>query len=211
MKTSLKTLFSVAAFSAATLFAQAQPALKVAVVDIGKIFEGHHEFQEQQEKLKGLETKVQEELARMAKEGTAQAEKFKELDEQSKNPVLTAEARKAAEGDAQKQLSMVRKAEQDFNQYRNEVTREIQQNMNSFQQLLIEKISKVATEVAKKKGATILVGKGATIYVDPAFDITEEVVAEIARTRPAGSTPAAAPAAAKPGEAPGVSFPGTKK
>jgi outer membrane protein len=211
MKTSLKTLLTAFALGISAVIAHAQPAPKIAVVDLAKVFDNHYETQEQQEKLKGVQAKVEEELARMVKDGTALADKFKELSEQAKNPVLTADARKAAEADALKQLELVRKAEQDYGQYRNDAGRDMQQSIGSFQQLMLEKISKVATEIAKKKGATFLVGKNAIIYADPAYDITEEVMAEINKSRPAGSPAASTPAAPATGEAPGVSFPGTKK
>lgn len=213
MKTSLKTLFAAAAFGVSTLFASAQTAPKIAVIDVAKVFDGHYRTQEQQEKLKGQETKINEEIQRMLKEGQALAEKYKELAEQTKNPVLTAEARTAAEADAVKQLEEVRKKEQQFGEYRNDANRMIQQQIGTFRQMLIEEISKIASDVGKKKGATILIEKTATLYFDPSYDITDDVVAEVNKGRPAGlpAPAAAAPAAPKAGETPSVLFPGTKK
>lgn len=213
MKTSLKTLFAAAAFGVSALFASAQTAPKIAIIDLAKVFDGHYRTQEQQEKLRGQEAKINEEISKIVKEGQALAEKYKELLEQTKNPVLTAEARTAAEADAIKQLEEVRKKEQQFGEYRNEANRMVQQQIGTFRQMLIEEISKIATDIAKKKGATLLVEKAATLYADPSYDITDEVMAEINKTRPAGlPAPAATTApAAKPGETPSVLFPGTKK
>jgi outer membrane protein len=214
MKTSLKTLVAAAAFGVSALFVSAQPAPKIAVIDLAKIFDGHHETIEQGEKLKAQEAKITEEMQKIQKEGQALVEKYKELVEQTKNPVLTAEARTAAEGDAAKQFEEVRKKEQQFTEFRNDVNRTVQQQIGSFRQILIDKIAKIATDIAKKKGATVLLEKNGTLYFDPAYDITEEVVAEIAKTRPAGlPAPASAtPApAAAPGATPSVSFPGAKK
>lgn len=211
MKTSLKTLLAAAAFGVTALLAQAQPAPKIALVDLGKIFEADYRTAAQQEKLKGFEAKANEEAEKLFKEGRATADKYKELEEQAKNPILTAEARASAQADAGKQLEEVRKKEQEFNEFRQSAGRNIQQQIQSFRQLLIEEISKVATEIAKKKGATLLVEKMATIYADPAYDITEEVMAEINKSKPAGAASAPVAPAAKPGEAPAVSFPGAKK
>ncbi|MFH1500305.1 MAG: OmpH family outer membrane protein [Verrucomicrobiota bacterium] len=74
--------------------------------------------------------------------------------------------------------------------------------MKSFRDLMLEEIGKIATEIAKKKGATILLDKSGPsligisnlIYFDPSYDITEEVLKEINKGRPAGSA-AAKPAA----------------
>jgi outer membrane protein len=211
MKTSLKTLFALAAFGASALFATAQTAPKVAIIDLAKVFDGHYKTQEQQEKLKGTESKVNEEVAKIVKEGQAMAEKYKELVEQTKNPVLTADARKAAELDAAKQFEEVRKKEQQFTEYRNEMNRSVQQQIGGFRQMLIAEISAIATDIAKKKGANLLIEKSATLYFDPAFDVTDEVLAEVNKGRPAISVTPAAPAAAKPGDAPSIMFPGAKK
>jgi outer membrane protein len=210
MKTSLKTLLALAAFGASALFATAQTAPKIAVIDMAKVFDGHYKTQEEQEKLKVTETKVTEEMSKIMKDGQALAERYKELEEQAKNPVLTADARKAAQEDAMKQLEEVRKKEQQFAEFRNEMNRSVQQQINSFQQRMFGEISKVASEIAKKKGATILIEKKATIYFDPAYDVTEEVLAEVNKGRPA-STSSSAPAAPKTGDAPSVLFPGAKK
>ena len=220
MKTSLKTLLAAVTFGVSALFAQAQPAPKVGIVDFAQAFEKHYKTQEQNEKLNATKTKIQGEMEKIFKEGQALAEKYKELLEQTKNPVLTAEARTAAEGDAAKQLEEVRKKEQLFTETRNDADRMLQQQIATFRQMLIEEISKVATDIAKKKGVTILIEKNATVYADPAYDITEEVIAEINKNRPAGSTatpaattPAApaAPTTSQPAETPSVMFPGTKK
>ncbi len=214
MKTSLKSLLALAAFGATALFTFAQPAQKIAICDLGKVFESHYKTTEQQEKLKGQETKINEQISQYLKEGQSKIEKYKELVEQTKNPVLTAEARTAAETDANRQLEEVRRMEQEFNEYRQQANAAVQQQIGAFREQLIGEISKIATDVAKRKGANILLERSPVIYLDPAFDITDEVIAEINKTRPAGAAaaPAATPAAnGTSTESPSVVFPGARK
>ena len=149
MKTSLKTLLALAAFGASALFVSAQPAPKIAVLDMAKVFDGHYKTQDQQVKLKADEEKVNEEISKIVKEGQGLAEKYKELVEQTKNPVLTADARKAAEADAARQLEEVRKKEQQFGEYRNEVNRNMQQRIGSFRQM---KFPRLPATSPRKKG-----------------------------------------------------------
>ena len=86
---------------------------------------------------------------------------------------------------------------------------------------MLEEISKLATDVAKRKGATLLldkagptgIGISSLVYSDPGFEITDEVMKEINKDRPAASTtapvaPAAAPVAAPAGGSPGITVPG---
>jgi len=222
MKTSLKSLLAVAAVSASALLVQAQTATKIAVVDVAKIFDGHYKTAEQNEKLKGFQQKAQEEIERMGKELQGLQDKFKETVEQAKNPVLTAEARAAAEKDAQRQGEEGNKKLQEFQNYQQNAQRTLQGTQKAFVQMLVDEIFKLSTEIAKKKGIQLLIDKssvGATgvpslVYSDASLEITDEVVAEINKTRPVSAiAPAAAPAAApaKSGDAPAVSFPGTKK
>jgi outer membrane protein len=91
---------------------------------------------------------------------------------------------------------------------------------------MLEEISKVATEVAKRKGVTVLldragptaIGISSLIYADASYDITEDVLKEVNKDRPAGAAtapaaPAATPAAGSSGT-PALTIPGlggTKK
>ena len=85
---------------------------------------------------------------------------------------------------------------------------------------MIEEITKTATEIAKKHGATILldksgptlVGVSNVLYFDPSLDITDEVQAEINKDRPAvtptPTTAAAATAAPATTDSPKITVPG---
>ena len=205
----------MAAFSVSSLVF-AQPAPKVFVLDMAKVFEGHYETEEQQTKLKSDQKKAVEELERLEKEIRTMADKFKEQKEQMDNPALTDDARERAKADAQKTMEEIQGKQREGQDFRMTAERTFQQRIGNFRAVLVEKISKVATDVAKRKGGTLLLDKGSMIYSDPAYEITDEVIAEINKTRPAGtatgSTAAPAPAApaAKDG-APAVTFPGAKK
>jgi outer membrane protein len=83
---------------------------------------------------------------------------------------------------------------------------------------MIEEISKTAVEIAKKKGATFLfdksgptlVGVSNILFYDPSLDITDEVMAEINKDRPA-TLPTTSPASASApttGDTPKITVPG---
>jgi len=91
---------------------------------------------------------------------------------------------------------------------------------------MLEEISKTATEIAKRKGATLLLDKAGptligvsnVIYSDPAYDITDEVMKEINKDRPAGipagkvdvGTPVTVPSQtpSSSGDSPKITVPG---
>jgi outer membrane protein len=170
---------------------------------------------------------AEDELERLNKEGNGLVEQYKELVEKAtNNPLASADAKAKAEQDAQAKLEEIENKKQEIQGFRANVERQLQQRMAAFREQILEEISKTATEIAKRKGATILVDKaGPTgigissfVYLDPSYDITDEVLAEVNKDRPAAPAAAVAPAAATPAPAaaasepaPTVTFPGAKK
>jgi outer membrane protein len=224
MNKTIRSILTLTAFGAAALGLAAQPALKIVTVDMSKLLEGYYKTEDQVAKLKANEQKAQEELERMAKEGNALAEQYKETAEQAKNTLLTAEARAKAETDSAKMLEELQRRQNDINTFRGKSQQVLQGQLNNIRSQLLDEISKRATDLAKGKGATLVVDKsGQTIigipvvlFSDAAYDLTDEVMAEINKDRPAppaaaaptGTTPAATPPAAAPAKSPSVTVPG---
>ncbi|MBS0663261.1 MAG: OmpH family outer membrane protein [Verrucomicrobia bacterium] len=224
MKKTIQSLFALTAFGAAALVSQAQPAPKILVVDMAKLYDTHYKTEEQNNKLRGDEQKAQEELDRLNKEGNTMVEKYKELADQVNNPTATAEAKAKAQAEAQKVMEDIRRKQSEVQSFQQNTRNSLQQRIKNFQALMIEEISKIAVDIAKKKGGTLLIDKSGPsllgvsniIYTDPGYDITDDVLAEINKNRPA-TVSAPVPAAAAPAPAdtssdsPKITLPGVKK
>lgn len=212
----MKSLVAIAGFAALALGVNAQPAVKILVVDMAKLYDTHYKTQEQNAKIQADDQKAQEEVEKMNKEGNALVEEYKTLTEQSNNPTASADAKNKAQDAAQKKLEAIQNKQREVQKFIQDTRNILGQRLNTFRTLMLEEISKTATDIAKRKGATILVDKaGPTaigisniVYTDPAYDITEEVVKELNKDRPA-TAPAPAPAAAteKAAPAPGAPAP----
>jgi outer membrane protein len=223
MKNSIQTLVAIAAFAALALGASAQPAVKIAVVDMAKLYDTHYKTVEQNAKIQADDQKAQEEVEKMNKEGNSLVEEYKALNDQSNNPALSADAKTKAQDAAQKKLEQIQNKQREVQTFIQNTRNSLGQRLNTFRALMLEEISKVAADVAKRKGATILldragptaIGISNLVYADASYDITEDVVKEINKDRPAGAAtaPAAAPAAGSSGT-PALTVPGlggTKK
>lgn len=220
MKNPIKSLVAIAAFAALALGAHAQPAVKILVVDMAKLYDTHYKTLEQNAKIQADDQKAQEEVEKMNKEGNALVEEYKALNDQSNNPALSAEAKSKAQDAAQKKLEAIQNKQREVQTFIQNTRNTLGQRLNTFRSLMLEEISKVATEVAKRKGATILldragptaIGISNLIYADNGFDITEDVLKEVNKDRPAGAPTApatpAAPAAGSGLGTPGLSVPG---
>jgi outer membrane protein len=213
MKKSIQTLIAIVALGALAASASAQPAIKLLVVDMAKIYDNHFKTVEQNAKIQADDQKAQEEVDKMNKEGNALVEEYKALNDQSNNPTLTAEAKGKAQEAAQKKLESIQVKQREVQGFIQNTRNSLGQRLNTFRSLMLEEISKIAADLAKRKGATVLLDKAGPsgigisnlIYTDPAYDITEEVLKEVNKDRPANA-PAAAPAAAPAGG--GITFPG---
>ena len=224
MKNPIPSLVALAAFGALALAAHAQPAVKILVVDMAKIYDNHYKTVEQNAKIQSDDQKAQEEVDKMNKEGNALVEEYKALNDQSTNPALSADAKSKAQNDAQKKLESIQQKKNEIGTFIQNTRNSLQQRLQTFRSLMLEEIGKIAADVAKRKGATILLDKAGPsligisnlVYSDPGFDITDEVMKEINKDRPAGAmtAPAASPApaagapAATPAAAPKITVPG---
>lgn len=205
MKNSIKFIVALAAFGAAVLAAHAQPAVKVLVVDMAKLYDSHYKTVEQNAKIQGDDQKAQQEVEKMNQEGNTIVEEYKALVEQANNPALSADAKMKAQNEAQGKLELIQRKQDDVRTFIQNTRNTLQQRLQTFRSLMLEEIGKVAADVGKRRGATLLfdkagpsmIGVSNIIYSDPAFEITDEVMAEINKTRPAGAmTAPAAPAPA---------------
>jgi outer membrane protein len=124
--------------------------------------------------------------------------------EQSKNTVLTADARSKAEADGQKKLEDIQRKQAEVQNFRTNTQRSLQQRIKTHRDLLLEEITKVVNDIAKRQGATLVIDKSgptlfgipSVLYSDAAYDITDAVILEVNKDRPpaAPATPAATPA-----------------
>lgn len=195
MKHSFRSLIAVLAVAAAAVGVQAQPALKIATIDLEQLFTKFYKTEAQQAKLLEDEKKAKELLDSMVKEREALVVQAKELQEQATNALLNDEARKKAEGELQKKVGEVRAKEGEIQEFAQRTQQQLRAVFNQYQQQAVEEISKTATAIAKTKGATMVVNQGVLVYADTAYSITDEVLAAINKDRPAPAINITTPAA----------------
>jgi len=202
MNKMIRTLITLAAFTVGSTALLAQPAVKLVVVDMAKVYDNHYKTEEANAKFRDAEQKAQEQVEELNKQGQTLVDEYKELIEQSKNTLLTAEARSKAEADGQKKLEDIQRKQGEVQQFRQNTQRSLQQRIKTHRDLLLEEIGKIVTEIAKKNGATLVLDKSgptlfgipSVLYADAAYDITETVLQEVNKDRPAPAA-AATPAA----------------
>jgi outer membrane protein len=201
----IRPFLAVAALAAGVAL-QAEPAVKLLVVDMAKVLDNHYKTEEVTAKLNADAQKVQEQLNDYKKQIDDLGEQAKALIEQSKNTILTPENRGKAEQDAQKKIQEYQQRQAEAQNFSVNNQRSLQQRMKNYRDLIFEEITKTVKDMAKARGATLVLDKSgltiigipAVVYADAGFDITDDVLKEVNKDRPA---PAAAPAATTPAPA----------
>jgi outer membrane protein len=223
MKKLLATLCALAAFAGfSALPLHAQPAPKIAVVDMARLLDSNPKTEEQNAKLKSDEARANDELDKINKEGQALVDELRKLEEDAKNPTLSTDAKEKLQDEVRGKIEAIQKKQAQVQSFRGNTQRSLQQRIQNFRKLMFEEISAVVTDVAQKKGFTLvldksgpsLIGINPVIFADPAYDLTEEVQKVIAPGRPLISGPSGAasaiPAAPDAEAGAKVSFPGSK-
>jgi len=197
MKTTFRSALVVLALAGAAVALRAEVALKLVTLDMDQVYTKYYQTEAQKTKLDEQTKRLRETDEKLKKELEALVTQAKELQEQSKNAILSDDARKKALTDLEAKVGEIRAKESDRQEFAQQAQMGLQRQMGAYQQQAIEAISKVATEIGKKKGATLVLNKGSVpvvIYADAEFDITEAVIAEINKDAPAPTAKADAPA-----------------
>ena len=203
MNKMIRSLLTLAAFGASSIALLAQPAFKLVVVDMAKVYDSHYKTEEANLKFRDAEQKATEQVEELNKQGQSMVDEYKELTEQSNNTVLTVEARGKAGAEAQKKMEDIQRKQGEVQNFRTNTQRSLQQRIKTHRDLLLEEITKIVNNLAKLRGATLVVDKSgptlfgipSVLYADSSYDMTEEVVQEVNKGRPA---PAAKPTVAAP-------------
>lgn len=201
----IRSLVLLASLAAGPVALLAQPAVKLVVVDMAKVYDSHYKTEEANAKFRDAEQKAQEQVEELNKQGQILVDEYKELIEQSKNTLLTTEARGKAEGEAQKKMQDIQSKQAEVQQFRQTTQRSLQQRIKTHRDILLEEISKIVTDIARRNGATLVLDKSgptlfgipSVLYADPTYDLTETVLAEVNKDRPAPAPAAPAPEAKK--------------
>ncbi len=169
------------------LFAAAQPAPKVFVVDMVKVFEVHPQTKQQQAALRADEQKATEQLKKLEGEARTLAEKLKEQQTKFDDPTLAASQKDVIRVEGQKTGQALQAKQSEGQQLLAKTQGDLQQKIQASRAQILQDIAKAAGEVARRKGGTIVYDRGALVYSDPAYDITNDVIAEV--TKPGRSLP----------------------
>jgi outer membrane protein len=197
MRKPIITIASLFAFMAAGTAVHAQPAIKLLTVSVGRAYESYWKTQENEAKLRDAQQKAQEQVEELQKQLEAVVEEYKQLEEQAKSTALSKDGLERAQLAAARKAEEVNAKQQEGQQFIANTQRSLQLRQKNHRDLMLDEITKVILQIRESRGATMVldtsgptgIGISGVVYADPAYDITEEVVAELNKTKPADFKP----------------------
>ena len=181
-----KCLFTLAVFALLSAVASAQKAPLVLTVDMGLLYNDYWKAQKAQDKFATSVENAQQEIQQMIEEGMELANKLQELQVKINSPAITDEAKRGLTRQAQETAGLIRQKEIDVNNYRQQTDRTLQQRRQSIVNLHLSEIREIVVEVAKQKGADLVLNTNglAVVYYDESFDVTADILEKLNANKP---------------------------
>ncbi|MEG0333355.1 MAG: OmpH family outer membrane protein [Akkermansia sp.] len=205
-----KTLIAV---SALTLVATANAELKIATVDVQKLFKDYYKTHDAQKELDGERAKVQENSNTRVAKIQAIEKELQELKKQIEDPSISEKAKKELTDQFQLKNNEGVALDQERRQFLERRNRSLGEQMKVKLTAIVEEINKVTNDAAQKGEFDIVFDSSAQamsqtkvlMFAKDKFDITPKVMKALNADAPKGfdpsksATPApVAPAAAAP-------------
>ena len=174
--------------------------LKIATVDLDKVFTAHPKTQAAEAELKKSEDGVQEEMDQIVAEGRALQEEVAKLREAAKNPLLTEEARLQKRDEAEDKVTELQEFELRARRTQETKIKQMREKVLKSRQAIVDELMAAVNHFAEAGGYDLVLDKsGMTMnavpmvaYSNPALDVTDKLIEYLKAT---ASAPAAAAAA----------------
>ena len=194
----LRRLLALATVAASVASAGAAAELKIATVDLDKVFTAHPKTQAAEAELKKAEDGVQEEMDQIVAEGRALQEEVAKLREAAKNPLLTEEARLQKRDAAEEKLTELQEFELRARRTQETKVKQMREKVLKSRQAIVDELMAAVNHFAEAGGYDLVLDKsGMTMnavpmvaYSNPALDVTDKLIEYLKAT---ATAPAAAP------------------
>ncbi len=176
------TTMLMAAFAAAACGAA---ELKIATVDLDKVFTAHPKTQAAEADLKKAEDAIQAEMDRMVAEGRALEESVAKLREAAKNPLLTEEARLTRRNEAEEKLTELQEFQLRARRTQETKLKQMREQVMKSRQGIVDELMAALEQFAQAGDYDLVLDRsGMTMnaiplvaYSKPELDVTDKLIA----------------------------------
>ncbi|MGB1053243.1 MAG: OmpH family outer membrane protein [Limisphaerales bacterium] len=198
MKTSLMkkiawTLLVWSMFLGTTASAQ----VKVATLDLQKVFDGYWKTKQISDNLQGQGKEYEEQREKLVQQFQKLNEEFRVLREAIEDPAASELGKEKRTKEADAKLAEIRELEQSINDYDNTTRTQITETQNRMKKNIVREIRETVAGIARKENYNMVLDIAAlartdtpiVLYHDGSADITEKVLTQMNAGAPVGETP----------------------
>ena len=180
----LKKLAAVAAAVASLATFGRAAELRIATVNLDKVFNAHPKTQAAEAELKKAEAAMQADLDKMEAEGKTLQEEVLKLREQAKNPILTDEARLQKSNEAEEKLTQLQEFQLRLRRTQETKLKQMREQVAKTRQGIVDELMVTVTNFAKAEGYDLVLDRsGMTMnmipfvsYSSPDLDVTDKLI-----------------------------------
>lgn len=159
--------------------------LKIATVDLDKVFTAHPKTQAAEAELKKAEAAVEAELDELKAEGLALQEEMTKLREAAKNPLLNEDARLKKRDEAEEKLTQLQEFELRARRTQETKLKQMREQVLKSRQAIVDELTQAVVQFAQANEYDLVLDRsGMTMnavplvaYAAPELDVTERLIA----------------------------------
>jgi outer membrane protein len=205
-------------FAAAAALSVATYAQRVAVVDMDRVYQNHWKTEDFINKLQGARQDLEDKVNSLRAEGQSLVDTFNKQRERLNNPAFD---RATAEREAQETAQKIQEKQQEIQILVQRTQAAANERQNQHRITIMDEIRRTVGTIARQRGATLAVdssgrsvnGAITVLFAADEVNITDEVIREVNKDRPANITPPPTPrtgGATGGGEPPEIRLPGNR-
>ncbi len=202
IRLTLSSLLAAAVFCAVVPAAHAQ--LKVATVDMNKVFSGYYKTKDAENKINDAREVAKKELDERMESHKQMLDEINALNKDIDNPALSDTAKKDRNKKRDDKIGQVRQLEQEIQEFKGSREKQLQEQAVRMRNQIVEEIMKVVNDEVKEKSYDMVLDKSGqslngvlfVLYSQDKMDFSDMVITALNKNRPTAAAPAT-PAASR--------------
>jgi outer membrane protein len=186
----LRTALAIAAFGIVS--ATAQSPLKIATVDMKKVFEEYYKTKQADSMLKETGAEAEKVLKGMMDDYQKAKEEYKKLIDSANDQAVSSDERDKRKKSAETKVMEISEIEKSVAQYRNEAKTRLDEQQRRMRDKIVGEIREVISEKAKGGDFTFVIDTGAqsayftpvVLYTNGQNDLTQDVITQLNAKEP---------------------------
>ena len=166
--------------------------LRIATVDLDKVFQSHPKTQKAEEGLKAAEVRIKADMEKMAGEARALQEEAQKLKEAANTPMLSESARMQKKLEAEDKLTELEEMQLRIRRTQESRLKQLRDQLMKTRQGIVDELMSALKTFAEEEGYDLIFDtSGLTmnavplaVYADESLDVTERIVERIGGTLP---------------------------